>query len=176
MIDLIFFGYNVTKNHRREFLFELMPEAPGPPPLRGQAFETPRWQYISPRTARQSSFRRLHPKRMDTFEQLLQLYQDDDEDAVYLCHDCNSVIIGHDSFDQHQCKERITCPGCYDICHTPEDYADYTCTNERRPQLDDEPRIKKAKDIITCPGCIKVFNTLESYADHPCMSRQYSTK
>ena len=113
---------------------------------------------------------------MDNFEQLLQLYQDDDEDAVYLCHDCNSVIIGHDNFDKHQCKERITCPGCYDIFHTPEDYADHTCTNERRPQLDDEPPTKKAKDIITCPGCNKVFNTLESYADHPCTSRQHSTK
>ena len=70
--------------------------------------------------------------------------------------------------DKHQCKERITCPGCYDIFHTPEDYADHTCTNERRPQLDDEPSTKKAKYIIACSGCNKVFNTLDDYADHRC--------
>ena len=92
-----------------------------------------------------------------------------DEDAVYLCHDYNSVITGH-NFDKHQCQERITCPDCY-IFHTPEDYADHTCTNERRSQLNDEPPTKKAKDIITCSGCNKVFNTLDDYADHPCMSR-----
>ena len=89
--------------------------------------------------------KRMHAKRMDNFE---QLYQYDDEDAVYLCHDCNSVITGH-NFDKHQCKERITCPGCSDIFHTPEDYADHTCTNERHSQLDDESPTKKAKDIIT---------------------------
>ena len=96
------------------------------------------------------------------FEEMVESHNIDD-----------SVITGE---DKHQCKERITCPGCYDIFHTPEDYADHTCTNERRPQLDDEPRTKKAKDIITCPGCNKVFNTLESYADHPCMSRQQKTQ
>ena len=115
----------------------------------------------------------MHAKRMDNFE---QLYQDDDEDAIYLCHDCNSVITGEDNFDKHQCKERITCPGCYDIFHTPEDYADHTCANERRSQLDDESPTKRAKDIITCPGCNKVFNTLDDYADHLCTSRQHSTK
>ena len=112
---------------------------------------------------------------MDNFEQLLQLYQDD-EDTVSLCHNCNSVIIGHGNFDKHQCKDRITCLGCYGILHTPEDYADHTCTNERRPQFDDEPSTKKAKDIFTCPGCSKVFNTLGSYVDHPCTIRQLSTK
>ena len=111
----------------------------------------------------QKDIQRIHAKR--SFE---QLYQDDDEDAIYLCHDCNSVITGE---DKHQCKERITCPGCYDIFHTPEDYADHTCTNERRSQLDDEPPTKKVKDIITCSGCNKVFNTLDDYADHPCTSR-----
>ena len=96
--------------------------------------------------------------------------------TVYLCHDCNSVITGEDNVDKHQCTERITCPGCYDIFHTPEDYAYHTCTKERRSQLDDEPPTKKAKDIITRPGCNKEFNTLEAYADHPCTSRQHSTK
>ena len=43
--------------------------------------------------------KRMQAKRMDNFE---QLYQDDDEDAVYLCHGCNSMITGH-NFDKHQC-------------------------------------------------------------------------
>ena len=90
----------------------------------------------------------------EMFEEMVESHNIDD-----------SVITGE---DKHQCKERITCPGCYDIFHTPEDYADHTCTNERRPQLDDEPPTKKAKDIITCPGCNKVFNTLDDYADHRC--------
>ena len=94
-----------------------------------------------------------------------RLYQGKD---TYLCHDCNSMITGE---DKHQCQERITCPDCYDIFHTPEDYADHTCTNVRCSQLDDEPPTKKAKDIITCSGCNKVFNTLDDYADHPCTSR-----
>ena len=42
--------------------------------------------------------KRMHAKR--SFD---QLYQDDDEDAIYLYHDCNSVITGH-NFDKHQCK------------------------------------------------------------------------
>ena len=69
---------------------------------------------------------------MDNFEQLLQKYLDNDDDAnaVYLCHHYNSVIRSEDNFDKHQCKDRITCPGCYDIFHTPECYADHTCTNE----------------------------------------------
>ena len=98
----------------------------------------------------------------EMFEEMVESHNIDD-----------SVITGE---DKHQCKERITCPGCYDIFHTPEDYADHTCTNERRSQLDDEPPTKKAKDIITCPGCHKVFNSLDDYADHPCTSRQHSTK
>ena len=90
----------------------------------------------------------------EMFEEMVESHNIDD-----------SMITGE---DKHQCKERITCPGCYDIFHTPEDYADHTCTNERRSQLGDEPPTKKAKDIITCPGCHKVFNTLDDYADHRC--------
>ena len=91
----------------------------------------------------------------EMFEEMVESHNIDD-----------SVITGQ---DKHQCKEMITCPDCYDIIHTPEDYADHTCTNERRSQLDDEPPTKKAKDIITCTSCHKVFNTLDDYADHQCV-------
>ena len=37
-------------------------------------------------------------------------------------HNIDDSVITGDDFDKHQCKERITCPDCYDIFHTPEDH------------------------------------------------------
>ena len=91
----------------------------------------------------------LARERMDNFEQLLQLYEED-EDAVYLCHDCNSVItliniIVKKGSHVQAATTSFTLLKTMQIIRVR--------MNDVLISMMNLVQKKKAKDIITCLGC-----------------------